>query len=221
MIITAHQPTYLPGIILFNKIALADKFIFLGHCKFTNSSWQNRNRIKGGFFLTVPVKHNFGQSIEDAEIDNDKPWKRKHLRSIKETYGKAPYFKDYFPTIEQVLAHEWRTLGPMNEFIIGTICEWLEIETPILRYQDLGLPQQEDGNHLHWLLCEAFRTDRYLHSLGEVAYLEPKYPIKHLWQKFTPPEYPGATAPNLSIIDLLFNCGPQAARIVREAGHVG
>jgi len=48
--------------------------------------------------------------------------------------------------------------------------------------------------------------------------------IKHRWQKFTHPIYDQGHREfitNLSAIDLLFNCGPESSKIIREAGHVG
>ena len=46
MILSAHQPVYLPGIILFGKIAISDVFMFLGHVQFSRTSWQTRNRVR-------------------------------------------------------------------------------------------------------------------------------------------------------------------------------
>jgi len=83
MILSGHQPVYLPGIILFNKIALSDAFMFVGHCQYTQKSWQTRNRIRlgeGEHWLSVPVMkfRALGQSINDTEI-LDEHWKKKHL----------------------------------------------------------------------------------------------------------------------------------------------
>ena len=53
MILSGHQPVYLPGIQLFNKIALSDKFMFVGHCAFEDGSWHNRNRWYGSVHLRL------------------------------------------------------------------------------------------------------------------------------------------------------------------------
>ena len=58
MILTAHQPVYLPWLGLFHKIALADQFISFDQVQYLPKDWNNRNKIKtpsGGIWLSVPV----------------------------------------------------------------------------------------------------------------------------------------------------------------------
>jgi hypothetical protein len=222
VILSGHQPTYLPGIILFNKISLSEEFMFVGHCQYGSGPWHNRNQIKGDITLSVPVKHNFGQSIDEALIDNSQAWKRKHIRSIETNYSKSPWFSDYFPSLREIIEHEWARLGPMNEKIIEYLCDCFGLDTEISRSQDYKITSQDDGNHLHIQMCAAAGADQYLHSPGEKKYVdESRSPhIKHLWQHFEHPLYPGQTETNLSAIDLLFNCGPESGKIIRGAGHV-
>ena len=59
MILSGHQPVYLPGIILFSKMALSDQFMYVGHVQFSPKSWQQRNRIALNgqeHVLSVPVR---------------------------------------------------------------------------------------------------------------------------------------------------------------------
>ena len=81
MILSGHQPNYLPGIVRFNKIALSDKFMICQNMQFEDGSWHNRNYIRGPqgpLLLTVPIKHNHGQTAAQAKIDYSQPWQRKH-----------------------------------------------------------------------------------------------------------------------------------------------
>ena len=58
MIITAHQPAYLPWLGLIHKIAISDVYVFLDNVQFEKNSFTNRNKIKtanGPIWLTVPV----------------------------------------------------------------------------------------------------------------------------------------------------------------------
>ena len=121
MILSGHQPVYLPGIILFNKIALSDAFMFVGHCQYTQKSWQTRNKIRLGndeHWLSIPVKKSgrFGQAINDTEI-LDEHWIRKHLGSIRQAYAKRPYFDQYYPDLERLISNCERKLGDLwNSF---------------------------------------------------------------------------------------------------------
>ena len=47
VILSGHQPVYLPGIVVLTKIALSDACMLVGHCQFQNKSWHSRNYIRG------------------------------------------------------------------------------------------------------------------------------------------------------------------------------
>ena len=112
MLLASHQPVYIPGIILFNKIALSDAFMFIGHVQYSRQSWQSRNRIRSGdksIYLSVPVKKSgqFGVAINDTEIAGGH-WKRKHLASISQAYSNRPFFELYYPEFESLLLEDFR-----------------------------------------------------------------------------------------------------------------
>ncbi len=221
---------YLPGIILFNKIALSDKFIFVGHCQYESGSWQNRNQIRTTR-LTVPVRHGFGQSINDAEIDGDQ-WRRKHLRAIELCYGKRPFFNNYYSGLEKIITHAGG-LADLNAALIILCLEWLDIKTQILFSEDYGflsLEEDPDGprkTNMLVALCKRTSCDEYLSNEGARAYVDEAVMrdagLTHRWQKFEHPIYDQGNPEfitNMSIIDLLFNCGPEAGKIVRACGSV-
>ena len=85
MILTAHQPAYLPWLGLFHKIALADKFVFLDNLQFEKNSVENRNKIKtsdGAIWLTVPVNAHINLKSNQTKIDFTHNWFEKHLKTI-------------------------------------------------------------------------------------------------------------------------------------------
>ena len=227
-VLSGHQPVYLPGIILFNKIALSDAFMFVGHCQYVKKSWHSRNRIRLGdeeLWLTVPVKTagHFDQPINETFPVNDF-WKRKHLGSIRQAYAKTPFFRDYFPELEaKILSHNG-SLSNLNISIIKTILWWLQINTPILDSRDYAIAGSKTAMLIS--MCEAAGATHYLSNEGARAYVDAMQmadaKIKHCWQGFEHPVYPqpGPFMPNLSIIDLLFNVGPLAAAIVRRSGLI-
>ncbi len=228
MILSGHQPTYLPGIILFNKIALSDKFLFVGHCQASPGTWHNRNQIRGAK-LTIPVKNDFGVSINDTILfDSESHWRRKHLRSIYLAYAKAPFFDHYFGDLAKLINEPWDRLGPMNMAITEWLCMKLRIETEILDSRDY--PNHDWGQKTDMLIdmCEAVGADRYLSNEGSRSYVDENKlataGITHCWQSFKHPVYEQGHPEfltNLSVIDLLFNKGPEAGQIVRASGAVG
>jgi len=228
MILSGHQPVYLPSLHLFSKIALSDQFMFVGHCQFVAKSWHTRNVIRNGentLTLSVPVlkKGKFGQSINETEINGDH-WKRKHLASIRGAYQKQPFFKDYFPTIEKILNQPWTSLGEMNIALIRQFLEWLEIDTPLLFSERHDITGQK--NDMLISMCRAVNADQYLSNEGSRVYVDEDYllaaGIKHHWQGFKHPTYEqGADfIENLSVIDGLFNVGPELGELIRQSGHI-
>ena len=229
-ILSGHQPVYLPGIILFNKMAMSDMFMFVGHVQFSNKSWQQRNRIKLGgqeLLLSVPVKKAgcFGDSIDEMELTED-PWRRKHLGSIQQAYQKRPFFRDYYPALAETLNLPHRSVGEMNKALILLIKDWLGITTPIVESRDyLGRITGAKTDML-MEMCQAVGADRYLSNEGSRVYVEEDRMaaagIWHCWQEFEHPVYDqgGPFLRDMSVIDLLFNVGPAAGEMVHRAGRV-
>lgn len=228
MILSGHQPVYLPGIILFNKIFLSDVFMFVGHCQYTQKSWQTRNRIRLGeveCWLSVPVKKSgrFGQSINDTEI-LDKFWTKKHLGTIRQAYAKRPYFDLYYPELEALILADYSSLGSLNMTVIRRVIDWLEIPTQILDGRDYQIVGSKTDMLIS--MCKLAGADRYLSNEGARDYVDESamaaMSICHHWQIFQHPVYEQGRPfiANLSVIDLLFNVGPAASEIVKNAGRV-
>lgn len=228
VVLSGHQPVYLPGIILFNKIAMSDMFMFVGHCQYLKKSWHSRNRIglrAREIWLSVPVKTAglFNQSINDTHTANDS-WKRKHLGSIRQAYSKAPFFELYYPALEALLLSHNGSLSDLNIALIRLLLVWLRITTPILDSRDYKI----EGNKTEMLIsmCQAVGATRYLSNEGSRNYVDEKLMgdagIQHCWQIFQHPIYPHSSGfiPQLSAIDLLFNVGPAARDVVIGSGKI-
>jgi len=229
MILSGHQPVYMPGIIFFNKMALSDLFMYVGHLQFSPKSWQQRNRIflnGKEHLLSVPVlkADRFGQKIDEVNLD-EAPWRKKHLGSIKQAYIKRPYFNKYYPEFESVLNRQYESLGSLNREIIKLIMGWLEINTPIVESYDY--PQIKDSKtDMLIQMCQSVGATHYLSNEGSRVYVNEQmmasFGIQHCWQKFTHPNYEQGHSflPNLSALDIIFNLGPNAGLIVKSAGTI-
>jgi len=234
MILSGHQPCYLPGIQLISKIMLSDAYMHVGHCQYQKRSWHSHNFIRTGE-LIVPVRSTLGQAIDDVEIDYSKNWQRKHVRAIEMAYRGFKYFDNYFPVLEQITHFDhWGTLGELNKALLAYIVAEIGIKTRILDSANY----QIDGAKTDMLIsmCKAVGADEYLSNegsrwrQGNDGYITPAEEdrmaaagIKHRWQKFTHPIYGQDAKVNfgrLSVIDLLFRHGPASAEIIRRAGHV-
>jgi len=138
MILTAHQPVYLPWLGLFHKIALSDSFVWFDQVQYQNKDWNNRNKIltnAGPIWLSVPVlnKGHYEIKLADIKINNMLPWKRKHFKSIKFAYEKSQYFNYYKDFFEDLYSKNWDLLSDLNLYILKFLLKELNINVPILK----------------------------------------------------------------------------------------
>ena len=230
MLISVHQPVYLPGIIFFNKVALSEVVVFIGNVQLEKSSWQTRNQIRDGGsnnaqYLSVPIrsKGNYGQTIDQTKI-NGTHWVKKHLRSIFLTYKNRPYFDEYYNLIEILLTRKWENLSELNIAIIAELMGLLGISTKIIDAADLSLAGS--GTERLVSICKELNANGYISNKGAAEYLEESLffdaGVSHYWQKFEHPVYTQGLEfmSNLSVIDILFNLGPGAGPLVRDCGLI-
>ena len=220
------QPTYLPWLGYFRIMKEAEVYVFLDNVQFEARSWQCRNRIKSPtktIWLSVPTHHESQSRISEVDIDNSKLWMRQHWNALKTSYGKAPYFRKYSPFFKSVFEREWMTLAALDIHIVRYIAEQLGLSPIFVQASKLGL----EGKRTNLLLeiCKMFSAERYLSSIGAKEYMKEdgaakifeEANIKVGFLEFKVPAYPqlfGKFVPDLSIIDCLFNCGPDTLKII-------
>jgi len=220
------QPTYLSWLGYFRIMKEADIFVFLDNVQFEPRSWQCRNRIKspGGWqWLSVPIKRESQSTICNTKIDNSKQWKRQHWKAIKSCYGKAEFFHLYAPFFKSVYEAEWGNIALLNIHITKYLATQLGISPLFVQASKLGL----EGKRTKLLLdiCKMFDADRYVSSIGAHEYMKEdgaaeifeKEKIKVQFLQYIHPIYPqlfGEFIPELSVIDCLFNCGPNSANVM-------
>ncbi|MCD4780915.1 MAG: WbqC family protein [Candidatus Omnitrophica bacterium] len=228
MIVSIHQPQYLPWLGYFDKIAQSDLFILLDDVQFKKNEWQNRNRIRtnGDWqWLTVPVIHHFGQNIKQTAINNKVNWRDKQLKSLQLNYGKTPYFETYFPRFRSIIQQDRPFLSDLNIAVIQACLSILKIETQILISSAFKL--QTDKTQRLIDLCQHVKADTYLSGTDGPNYMDmdlfAQHQINVMVQKYTHPRYPQGGnikdsnfISHLSIIDLLFNCGANSLNILRN-----
>ena len=230
MILTGHQPNYLPYAGFFDKIARSDRFLVVDNVQFIKRGtfgWMHRNRIRsnspeGWDWLSGPVlsKGRYTQEIREAEIDNSTPWPRKHWRSIEWNYRKAPHFKAYADRFRELYERPWKSFCDLSCAFIELILRLLGLDRSMDRTSALGIAGESTG--LVLAMCKATGADTYLSGVHGRDYLDPaefeRQGIRLRFQEFSCAPYsqcwPGPFVPNLSIIDLLFNCGPDSLKVI-------
>jgi len=224
MILTAHQPVYLPWLGLFHKIALAETFVYFDQVQYLPKDWMNRNKIRtksGSIWLTVPVLRKGYRDLKTSEIEinNSTNWQKKHLRSISLNYNKSPYFENYIPFFEDVYSRKWEFLGDLNEYMLKWFLDELGIKVNFLNAKNFKFEGEKSSLILN--MCKKLDASTYIFgTLGKdyanVHEFE-KNNVKLIFQDYNHPKYSqlySEFVSHLSVIDLLFNHGPKSLEII-------
>lgn len=225
MILAAHQPQFMAWLGYFAKMLSCDIFIALDDVQFKKNEWQNRNRIwsaAGGQWLTVPVIHKFPQNINETMLNNTAKWRDKQLKTLEQTYSKAPGLACISKKLEEFYSEPYEKLSEINSASIALLRDALSVRTKI-EYSSSD-PVEGTASLRLVNLCRKFGADTYLAGAGGRDYMDmelfEKAGIKVLFQEFRHPVYAqpgGGFIPNLSVLDLLFSTGEKAAEVLKGA----
>jgi hypothetical protein len=224
MVCAVHQPNYLPYPGFFDKLLKSDVFIIYDTAQFRKNNFQNRNRVcstDGWQWLTVPVKHNFGQKIMDVEIENPRKSLKNNWMKIQTLYGKAPFFKQYSGTFENIYSNDYSNLAELNYDLITAICNVLNLNPKFIRSSSFGEIKSKSTEALIDM-CKIAGADTYISGESGKNYLDTdlikKSGISIIFQNFVQPVYKqfnnNTFQPNMSIIDLIFNCGSDSLKLI-------
>jgi len=225
MRVAIHQPNFLPWTGYFNKIKSVDTFVFFDDVQFERGkTYTSRTKILvNGMesWLTIPVQHKSDLVlIKDMCVDTTFPWKNKHLKTLELNYKKSSFFQDVFAIIEKVYNQDSPFLIDYNIPLITMISDYMGLKTAFLFSSQLSDPSMTGLEKIIYLL-QTTSASTYLsgNGSGSKRYINEnefqKTGISVEWQTYQQVHYPQLNTtefiPNLSIIDMLFNCGKDAA----------
>jgi hypothetical protein len=226
MLVAIHQPEHLPWLGFFEKLRRVDLFVLLDDVQFSKGDFQNRNRVKGAAgvqWLTVPVVHRFPQKLNEVETAGD-DWREKHWKTIASCYGRAPYFSEFSNALAELYRRPWQKLSDLNIAAIKLLATWLRIDTKMILSSDLNVAGEKSELVLN--VCKRVGASAYYSGVMGKTYLQraafQQAGIDLIFQEFQHPVYQQlfmkqqGFVPNLSAIDLLFNCGAAGADLIGE-----
>ena len=185
--------TYFGPVQWYQKLHRYDQVVIDGEERFLKQTYRNRCLIattQGVQALTVPVVHDSKSSISDVLISDHGNWRHLHWQALQSAYGDSAFFEYYEDDLRPFFKeNNWERLVDYNDAICRKVCELLDIQPSIV--------------HQYSQDCSDFRL-----------VINPKHPLED--SEFMPRKYyqvyqqKHGFLSNLSILDLLFNMGPES-----------
>lgn len=185
--------TYFGPVQWYQKLYRYDQVVIDGEERFQKQTYRNRCLIattQGVQALTVPVVHDSKSSISDVLISDHGNWRHLHWQALQSAYGDSAFFEYYEDDLRPFFKeNNWERLVDYNDAICRKVCELLDIQPSIVHQSSQD--------------CSDFRL-----------VINPKHPLED--SEFIPRKYyqvyqqKHGFLSNLSILDLLFNMGPES-----------
>ena len=218
------QSNYIPWRGYFDFIASVDLFIVYDDVAFSTGSWRNRNRLKtadGTKWITVPVKKKLGQAIDETRIEYGHPWLEQHRGLLKASLGRCPHYEEARLLWEQGVASQPETISGLNVELLRTICEYLDIKTPLEPSRQYGLTGQKTDRLIQLLTLVGGTT--YVSGAAAKDYLEEakfrERGIRLEYKSYDYAPYPQQFPPfegTVSMLDTIANLGREARDYCRS-----
>lgn len=210
------QTTYFGPIQWYQKLYRYDHILIEQYDSYQKQTFRNRCVIataNGLQALTVPVEHpspntsnkspiplggaGGGLLVKDLRISDHNQWRRIHWNALQSAYSESPFFEYYADDIRPFFEQKYDFLIDFNEAIRQKMCELIDIH-PHVEYTQAFLPPKPPT---------PLTLD--LRSVISAKHPQPDadFESKPYWQVF---QQKHGFQPNLSILDLLFNMGPES-----------
>lgn len=214
------QPYFLPYIGYFQLINAVDKYVIYDDVQFIKGGWINRNNIllNGNRFMFNLILNGASPNKLINEISVD-PNQIKLLKTIENSYKKAPYFESVFQLVVSILNFDDKNLAKFIGNSIVEVCKYIDIDTEIIVSSDLNKNNDLRGQDKVISICKLLEVDSYLNAIGgqelysKSFFLENSIDLYFLEpNKVDYKQFNNSFVPNLSIIDVLMFNSRQAIK---------
>jgi hypothetical protein len=208
-------------------------FVLLDSVQFPKKSgtWMNRVKLLVSgepAWVTVPIVRSYHglRRIDEMEIDESRPWRRKLLQTIEQNYHRAPHFAETMPLVTDIVLHDTTLLADYNEAGLRRLAAAVGLDAgKLLRASTLEVSGA--ATDLLIAITHKLGGDSYLAGGGAGAYQEDeKFATAGLrlrYQAFEHPTYVQRAEqmhPGLSIVDALMHCGADATARLLGSGSL-
>jgi hypothetical protein len=228
MTIAIMQPYIFPYIGYFQLINAVDKFIIYDDVNYINKGWINRNNILvsgQAHLFTIPLKDaSQNKLINEVELSKNDPWQKKFLKTVQQSYQKAPYFQKVFVLIEEIVNLDVQTVYELTLNALIKTSAFMEIKTEIVPSSSIYNNTNLKGPERILDICKQENASHYINPIGGMElYDKSKFEKEGIRLDFIKSvsspyiQFKNAFVPWLSVIDVLMFNSPDEIRQQLEA----
>jgi hypothetical protein len=207
----AMQPYFFPYLGYFQLIDAVDIFVVLDDVNFIKRGWIHRNRILIGNepkYINIEVSHSSqNKKICDLNVNSDRHFVDRILKTIKQNYKNTPHFNQVFPLIQEALHCKESALSEYLKHSLRKVCEYLDIHTDFIVSSRINTGKAT-GQERIIQTVKMNEGTRYINPIGGAElYSHKDFELQGIKLEFLQmrEDIPYMN-PFLSIIDLLMNC---------------
>ena len=193
-------PAYLPNIHYMAWVVSQKEIALVTHNPYQKQTFRNRTEIYGAngkLKLTIPIVHSKTkerQIDEAVAIHYENSWQKDHWKSLEAAYRSSPFFEFYEDDFHPFYHQKFEKLMDFNIALIQKVLSLIDAEVKLL-------PKEKTADEFNDMI---------------IAKHEVKKENPHYQQVFQPKH---GFINNLSILDLLFNLGPQSLEYLGQVDH--
>lgn len=189
------HPAYFGPIIQYVAIVQSRKLVFEYFDNFQKQTYRNRCYIlgpNGKQLLSVPILHGHSidkQKTKDVKIDNTYQWQRLHRKALDAAYSSSPFYEYYIEDFDHIFTKRFNYLMELNLNVHEILVDALELQIQTEKTSSFVFEYEIHEEGRHYINAK----DKKLYNFAKYDQVfDQKHPF----------------IPNLSMLDLLFNEGP-------------
>ena len=197
---------YLAPLPLYTQLYAAGTLLVDGDTPFVKQTFRNRAIIateNGTQTLTIPVVHQGRQAMRDVRISEHGNWRHLHWNTLVSAYRKSPFFEYYADDFERFYRQKDGFLLDFNLQLHALVSELLGLEHTVHIIENSAVETEENQ----------IEDIRAMAEPGRLASFSCDAAVPY-YQVFASRN---GFIPNLSVVDLLFNMGPEGLIVLRDA----
>lgn len=223
------QPYFLPYIGYFQLVAAVDTFVIYDDVNFIKKGWIHRNNILvngQASLFTIPLsKISQNKLINEVALSEEwAEWVKKILKTVEQSYKKAPHFEEVFELLQIILETPTTQISELATASIQHVCDYLRINTKIISTSSQYNNKQLKAQERILDICLQEKAHHYINPTGgkelydKELFAENGILLNFIESKrVTYPQFKNDFVPWLSVLDvLMFNSKEQTNQLLKE-----